>query len=196
MPPEVALDANVDAYFREIVESAAEQASVESTEFGLTYVSALLSSYVRLSQGDRTLLGEPLTLALHRAASESGARRVERLRAVGDTVLYAAGFFEEHLTARGVSLPYVRGLGARAYELAASTFVDTSQLFLDLAERFDDYARVLRLVSDSVAASSAGDGPAGTLLLYERWMKTRSPAAAEALIERGLLPTAPRVTLH
>ncbi len=196
MPPEVALDANVDAYFREIVESAAEQASVDSTEYGLTYVSALLASYVRLSRDDRSLLGEPLTLALHRAASESGARRVERLRAVGDTVLYATGFFEENLTARGVSVPYVRGLGARAYDLAAGTFANASELFTDLAERFDDYARVLRAVSDTVAATSAANSPAGTLALYERWMKTRSPAAADALIERGLIPTVKLGNLH
>lgn len=196
MPPEVALDANVDAYFREIVESAAEQADVESTEYGLTYLSALLASYARPSHDERSLLGEPLTLALHRAAAESGLRRIERLRTIGDTVLYATGFFEEHLTARGVSLPYVRGLGARAYDLAASTFANTSELFLELAEHFDDYSRVLRAVSDTVAASSAAANPAGTLLLYERWMKTRSPAAAEALIERGLLPTAKRGMLH
>lgn len=197
MALEVDLNANVDEYFREVVESAAEQASVESSEYGLTYVSALLSSYARPLARERALLGESLTLALHSAATETAlARRIERLRIVGDAVLYATGFFEEHLAARGVSLPYVRGLGARAYDLAASAFATSSELFAELATRFDDYARVLRAASDAIAATSAGGGPAGTLLLYERWMKTRSPAAADALIERGLLPTTSKNTLH
>ncbi|NLE85786.1 MAG: hypothetical protein GX607_05255 [Myxococcales bacterium] len=188
--------ANVDGFFREIVESAAEQESVESTDLGLAYVTSLLASYVRLSSEDRALLGESLTLALHRAVGASGAERFERLRSVGDAVLYASGFFAEHLSARGVSLPYVRGLGARAYGLAAGTLTGARDLFQELADRFDNYARLLGAVSDTVAATSAASTPAGTLRLYERWMRTGSPAAADALIERGLLPVASKGTLH
>lgn len=188
--------ANVDGFFREIVESAAEQESVESTDLGLAYVTSLLASYVRLSSKDRALLGESLTLALHRAVGASGAERFERLRSVGDAVLYASGFFAEHLSARGVSLPYVRGLGARAYGLAAGTLTGARDLFQELADRFDNYARLLGAVSDTVAATSAASTPAGTLRLYERWMRTGSPAAADALIERGLLPVASKGTLH
>ena len=190
------LGANVDGFFREIVESAAEQESVESTDLGLAYVTSLLASYVRLSSEDRALLGESLTLALHRAVGASGAERFERLRSVGDAVLYASGFFAEHLSARGVSLPYVRGLGARAYGLAAGTLTGARDLFQELADRFDNYARLLGAVSDTVAATSAASTPAGTLRLYERWMRTGSPAAADALIERGLLPVASKGTLH
>lgn len=190
------LGTNVDGFFREIVESAAEHEALESTDLGLAYVTSLLAGYVRLSRDDRQLLGDSLTLALHRAILASGAERFERLRAVGDAVLYASGFFSEHLSARGVSLPYVRGLGARAYALAATTLSGTRDLFQELADRFDNYARLLGAVSDTVAASSAATTPAGTLRLYERWIRTRSPAAAEALIERGLLPVAPRHTVH
>ncbi len=190
------LGANVDGFFREIVESAAEQESVESTDLGLAYVTSLLASYVRLRSEDRALLGESLTLALHQAVLASGAERFERLRSVGDAVLYASGFFSEHLSARGVSLPYVRGLGARAYALAGGTLTGARDLFQELADRFDNYARLLGVVSDTVAATSAASSPAGTLRLYERWMRTRSPAAADALIERGLLPLASKGTLH
>lgn len=196
MTSEFHLGANVDGFFREIVESAAEQESLESTDLGLAYVTSLLASYVRLSPEDRQLLGESLTLALHRAVLASGAERFERLRSVGDAVLYASGFFSEHLSARGVSLPYVRGLGARAYGLAAGTLTGARDLFQELADRFDNYARLLGAVSDTVAATSAASTPAGTLRLYERWMRTRSPAAADALIERGLLPLSPKGTLH
>lgn len=196
MTHEFHLDQNVDGFFREIVEDAAEREAVESTDLGLAYVTSLLTSYVRLGHEDRRLLGESVTLALHRAALASGAERFERLRAVGDAVLYASGFFSDHLSARGVSLPYVRGLGARAYALAAATLTGARDLFQELADRFDGYARLVGAVSDTVAATSAAGTPAGTLRLYERWMRTRSPAAAEALLERGLLPLAPKGTLH
>lgn len=196
MTSEFHLGTNVDGFFREIVANAAEQESVESTDLGLAYVTSLLSSYVRLAPQDRQLLGESLTLALHRALEASAAERFERLRSVGDAVLYASGFFAEHLAARGVSLPYVRGLGARAYGMAASTLIGARDLFQELADRFDNYSRLLGAVSDAVAATSAASTPAGTLRLYERWLKTGSPAAAEALIERGLLPVAHQGTLH
>lgn len=196
MTHEFHLGQNVDGFFREIVDNAAEQEALESTDLGLAYVTSLLAGYVRLSQEDRRLLDESVTLALHRAALSSGTERFERLRAVGDAVLYGSGFFSEHLEARGVSLPYVRGVGARAYSLAATTLTGARDLFQELADRFDSYARLVGAVSDAVAASSAAGTPAGTLRLYERWMRTRSPAAAEALLDRGLLPLAPRGTLH
>lgn len=196
MTSEFHLGTNVDGFFREIVENAAEQESLESTDLGLAYVTSLLAGYVRLTHEDRRLLGESLTLALHRAVLAQGAERFERLRAVGDAVLYASGFFAEHLSARGVSLPYVRGLGARAYGLAATTLVGARDLFQELADRFDNYSRLLGAVSDTMAATSASSTPAGTLRLYERWMRTGSPAAAGALIERGLLPVTKGSTLH
>src|SRR5690554_3622624 len=83
MTHEFHLDQNVDGFFREIVEDAAEREAVESTDLGLAYVTSLLTSYVRLGHEDRRLLGESVTLALHRAALASGAERFERLRAVG-----------------------------------------------------------------------------------------------------------------
>jgi hypothetical protein len=196
MTSEFHLGTKVDGFFREIVENAAEQESVESTDLGLAYVTSLLAGYVRLTPEDRQLLGESLTLALHRAVLAQGAERFERLRSVGDAVLYASGFFAEHLSARGVSLPYVRGLGARAYGLAATSLVGARDLFQELADRFDNYSRLLGAVSDAMAASSAASTPAGTLRLYERWLRTGSPAAAEALIERGLLPVTKGSTLH
>src|SRR5690554_2514037 len=101
MTSEFELGTNVDGFFREIVESAAEQEAVESTDLGLAYITSLLAGYVRLSHEDRQLLGDSLTLALHRALLTKGAERFKRLRAVGDAVLYASGFFSEHLAARG-----------------------------------------------------------------------------------------------
>ena len=47
--------------------------------------------------------------------------RFERLRVIGDGVLYGCGFFGDHFEARGVDRQYLHGLGTRAYGAASST---------------------------------------------------------------------------
>ncbi len=194
------LGANVGLFFRELVENTASREDVDSSDWVLQYVACLLAAYVRPTGHERQLMDEPLTLALHRATHAPYVERFDRLRSVGDTVLYASGFFAEHLAARGVDLRYVRGLGARAYDLASSSLPSTDapeDIFRDLSDRFDEYARLLAAVNDALVAESAANSPEGTLALYERWLKSRSPAVYDALVERGMIPmTRGRGTLH
>ena len=74
------------------------------------------------------------------------ADRFQRLRIIGDGILYGCGFFGDHFEARGVDAKYLRGLGTRAYGEAGAMLrrapgdgpaVRGPDLFAELAENFD-----------------------------------------------------------
>ena len=99
------------------------------------------------------------------------AERFERLRTIGDGVLYGCGFFRDHFEARGVDAKYLHGLGTRAYGAASSMLRHgadgasvpspgrgpyrrrtSSDLFAELADKFDAFVDVLEGVSDTTIA--------------------------------------------
>ena len=69
---------------------------------------------VRRSSGPLTLLFDE---ALH---APDPADRFQRLRILGDGILYGCGFFGDHFEARGVDAKYLRGLGREPYGAAGS----------------------------------------------------------------------------
>jgi hypothetical protein len=125
-----------------------------------------------------------------------GRERFERLRVLGDAVLYTSGFFFDHLRTRGVHLAYVSSLGARAYDGAASMLrhagsgegVRAPELFEELAHNFTPFTEVLATLSSGLLARSAPGSASGALRLYERWLETGSSELARALMSRGISP--------
>ncbi len=124
-----------------------------------------------------------------------GRERFERLRSLGDGVLYTSGFFADHLSTRGVELRYVRTLGARAYDGAATMLRQTSgegtgapDVFRELADNFAMFAEIVSRVADVLQANSAQNSNRQVVRLYERWVKTGSAPLAVALAGKGLTP--------
>ena len=137
----------------------------------------------------------PLTLLLDEAVHVADpAERFERLRTLGDGVLYGCGFFGDHFEARGVDARYLRGLGTRAYGAAGSILrrgpepQTAPDLFAELAVNFDAFVGVLADVADATVAMGV-ENSRGLVKAYERWLKTGSDRLAGALTSRGLVPT-------
>jgi hypothetical protein len=200
--PGISLSTDVRGFFAELVTHATEDRQLQSNEATTAYVAALLADYAHPGAFSRTSLERPFTLLLAEAMESAGQERFERLRAVGDGALYLRGFFREHLETRGVALPYVSAVGARAYDgvaamlrvsvgVGATTGAGESavpDVFGELAARFDAFVELLESVSDRLVAQGAAGSPGGVLKLYERWMKTGSSDIAAALGEHGLVP--------
>jgi hypothetical protein len=136
-----------------------------------------------------------LTLLLDEAVHVADpAERFERLRTLGDGVLYGCGFFGDHFEARGVDPRYLRGLGTRAYGAAGSILrrgpesQTAPDLFAELALNFDAFVGVFSDVADATVAMGIEDSR-GLVKAYERWLKTGSDRLASALTSRGLMPT-------
>jgi hypothetical protein len=192
---EIDLSGDVRGYFAELVEEAAEERRVEAKPAVTTYLATLLADYAHPDNFIRDALDRPFTLLLAEALESAGSERFERLRALGDGVLYVRGFFSEHLETRGVELDYVSSVGARAYDGAASMLrrrgPDTSSapdLFGELAQRFDAFVALLGGVADRIVANGGASSDCGVLKLYERWLRTGSSELAAALGQRGLVP--------
>ncbi len=198
--PTIDLSGNVAQFFRAVLNDAIEEHGVQADDATETYLVALLADYTRPDQLSGETLSRPLTLLLDEALQAAGYDRFERLRSLGDGVLYVSGFFGDHLKNRGVALDYVSSLGARAYDNAAQMLrVGTSgggtdaapDVFSDLAERFADYVRLLRAVADDLLARSARTNKAA-IDVYERWLRTGSSSLAKALTSRGWMPVRTR----
>lgn len=198
----IELSTSISEFFEDVVSGTIEARGYEATEAASTYVVAMLADYTRPGQLGEETLTRPLTLLLDEALQASGLERFERLRTLGDGVLYVSGFFGDHLQNRGVGKTYVSALGARAYENAAamlrqagSSEASAPDLFRELAEKFRMFVNLLADVADSLRARSAVNDRA-MVKLYERWLQTGSAPIAEALSSHGLVPVRGNGMVH
>jgi hypothetical protein len=188
--------ASVSDFFEEIVVDAMKSRRVTASEGARSYVVALLSDLAKPGSPIERTLERPLTLLLDEAlhTPELG-ERFDRLRTLGDGVLYSSGFFADHFEARGVDTTYLIGIGRTAYESAGSLIRAGKgdeapfDLFAELAQGFASFVEVIGEVANATIASGVATSR-GLLKLYERWLKTRSEALAEALTSHGFV--APR----
>lgn len=180
---------SIASFFDEVVEDALKVRQVEASQSATRYLVGVLADYAHPE--DLGPLSRPLALSLQEAlVTNHPAERFERLRQLGDAVLYASGFFADHFAARGLETRYVSSIGSRAYVSAAAMLGPNATLgvFEELASRFEDFASVLTEVANMTAASSA-QGAQNLLKLYERWLKTGSTTVGEALASQGFFPT-------
>jgi hypothetical protein len=185
---------SVSGFFYEVVEDAMKARRVDATDGAMRYLVALLTDYAHPGDDAGDALEKPLTLLLDDALHQSDpAERFQRLRVIGDGVLYGCGFFGDHFEARGVDAKYLHGLGTRAYGAAGSVLrigQDASgpDIFGELAHKFGEFVAVVAEVADSTIAMGA-ESSRGVLRVYERWLKTGSDRLATALTSRGMMPT-------
>ncbi len=182
---------SVSGFFVEVVEDAMKARRVEATEGATHYLVALLADYAHPDRTAGEALERPMTLLLDEALhAPDPAERFERLRVLGDGVLYGCGFFGDHFEARGIDLAYMHGLGTRAYGAASSMLraQEGPDVFGELANRFGVFVDVVAEVADATIAMGT-ENPKGLLKVYERWLKTGSERLASALTSHGVVPT-------
>ncbi len=184
--PIVAAD-SIASFFDEVLEDALKVRKVDASQSAARYLVGVLADYAHPDEGHP--LGKPLALSLQEAlVTHAPAERFERLRQLGDAVLYASGFFADHFAARGLETRYVSSIGMRAYVSAGamlSAGTTKTHLFEELANRFDEFASVFSEVAErTLAQQSSRD----LVKLYERWLKTGSETVAGALVEHGIFP--------
>ena len=171
---------------------------------------ALLADYAASGPAGNQTLSQPLTLLLDSALRTGGHERFERLRAIGDGILYVSGFFSDYLENRGLQVEYYSAFGAQAYDVAGRMLepaglarvaketndsVGTATVLSELARKFRMFVALIHGVADALYAGSA-HSDLGTLRVYERWLRTGSNPLAQALVERGVLPQRGNRVLH
>jgi hypothetical protein len=185
---------NESEFFRESLLVAMEKRGVRPSEQSEVYLTTLLNDHLRSAEAVERL-DEPFAIRLAKAMQITGAERFERLRTLGDDVLFASGFFAQHLERRGLTDDYVKGMGQLAYGGAASAlrgYARERTIFDELAAQFHKFVDLLRHVADSLVTTAAFT-QADFVRLYERWLRTGSEVLANTLLRAGMIPTARRV---
>lgn len=191
--PSIAIAPSINDYFEEVVTDALRSRRVEATQAASHYLVDLLVSYAHPDEESGRQFDRPLTFQLQDALLATGAERFRRLRALGDGVLYALGFFGDHIENRGVDRGYVVSVGTTAYASASSMVfrpiyaAESPDVLGELASKFDGFARAIADVAEGAMVKGARDDGA-VVRLYERWLKTGSGRLAEELGARGLVP--------
>ena len=181
---------NLFDFFHEHVDAAASACGSEMSNDGVYYLSNLL---VERGRVDEQAQPETLVELAMKAQDEGGLRSVSTWRELGDQALYVSGFFRSSLSRRSVSVDYYLSMGASAYGQlsgllrAPGPCGGLDMVYAELADSFEACSEVLQDVRDAVRAHSHSD----ILRLYEEWVTTGSPRAAERLRELGVVPMRP-----
>lgn len=185
---------NVDGFFRELVTQAIKNRGFEPSTASASYVVGLLAEAAKPNASALNVIGESsFTLMLVEAMESQGVARFEKLRLLGDGMLYVSGFFGDHLSRRGLAPYYVKGLGATAYGGAASMLrsvgspVNGPDVFTELSRKFEMFVQLLSYVAEELAARAVRDD-SSLIDVYERWLNVQSDRLTELLLARGLLP--------
>lgn len=191
-PSIIDLNADLEGFFRGVVCDAVRSRGEAASEAVQLYLATLLADYGRPESLQKAVLDTPFTLLLTEALEARGTERFERLRRLGDDVLYVAGFFGDHIARRGVEPSFIIALGARAYEGAADILRAAGRqssgpdVFSELARRFEPLVDVLSDVSDKINARAART-PEDIVGLYGRWLESGSPSLGAELARWGLV---------
>jgi hypothetical protein len=192
-PSSIAVSTSVSDYFKGVVDDALRSRNIEASTEASHYLVGILCDYAHLEEGTSSAFSRPLVFQLRDALEASGPERFQRLRALGDGVLYGIGFFGGHIELRGIDRSYVMSVGVTAYDNAAAMLQRTNRraghdVLTELAKKFEKFVHVLNEVAEG-ALAHATPGPRGLVQLYERWLKTGSTRLAQELGARGLVPT-------
>jgi hypothetical protein len=189
---------SVSDFFEEAVADAMRSRGVTASDGAKSYVVGLLSDLAKPGSAIERTLERPLTLLLDEALhTPQLGERFDKLRALGDGVLYSSGFFADHFEARGVDSGYIIGIGKTAYDSASSLITSRSSrdvtqttaaldIFKELSASFARFVEVIGEVANATIARGVATSK-GLIKLYERWLKTRSDKLGEALASHGFV---------
>ena len=194
---------NVAEYFRDSLNSALTRQHVKAEEDTVYYVVNLLAWFVRsenlFPQSALGRGGQPLALTYAEAVeAKTQDERAASLRKLGDVALVIAGLFAASFSRKLVDIDYYIAMGGNAYGMLSeqppnSVRVRTFRaVFGELSAKFQAFVEALAEVADNTPLGSQTD----VLRLYEIWMRTGSPYAAERLRRHGIEPARAAVSVR
>ena len=192
MSASIAVAPSMTQFFHGVVNDALRARHVEASTEASGYLVNILCEYAHPGEEAHSTFSEPLTFLLRDALEANGQERLRRLRALGDGVLYAIGFFGEHLTQRGADRRYIEQVGATAYQHAAAMMRlrlaqrGEPSIFSELSQNFERFAKVLGDVAEETIGAMVRDSQS-LVRVYERWLRTGSSRLAGELGMHGIV---------
>lgn len=187
--------ANLQEFFRDSLEDALRSQNVRADAHTAHYVVNLLTLYARSERFyDTTDNGyelRPLAFMLSDALeSDSEHERNQLLQRLGDVALFIAGFFSHSFARKLVDIDYYVSMGGTAYGHLSESMRKSSRshvfcsIFDELAGKFQRFVDVLNEIAEMAYTHTDRD----IMRLYEVWLRTGSPRAADKLRQLGVVP--------
>jgi len=182
--------ANTTEFFRSRIHNAINHSGIETSEMAEFYIVNLLDQYREVSklfaeEGDGPLL-KPLALMLEEAEGADVQAKRACLKKLGDTALYIAGFFTDHVHKSLVNLDYYISMGGSAYGTLSTLQRKRAiqELYYELATKF---SVLVRVIADVSPWSQHIDNQR-LVRLYEMWLET-GDERLEAILKREGIDT-------
>jgi hypothetical protein len=184
---------DVRSFFETSLQEVSERQGVSATQPTLTYVAGMLTRFSRTERlVEKTPDGKriPVLALLYAKANSapSANERSETMQRLGDVALFLSGVFSESFNRKLVDVDYCISMGASAYDYlsepvhASPHNRDNLSVFAELSRKFTYFVDVL----NEVCEQSAGRSNRDLMRLYEVWLRTRSPRAAQQLRALGV----------
>jgi len=181
---------NTKEFFRTRIHNAISYNGIETSEMAEFYVVNLLDQYREVSklfsdEGDGPVL-QPLALMLDEAERADTIARRMCLKKLGDTALYVAGFFTDHVHKSLVNLNYYISMGGSAYGTLSTIERKRAiqELYYELATKFSILVKVIA----DVAPWSQHIDNQQLVRVYARWLES-GDRRLEAILKREGIDT-------
>jgi hypothetical protein len=181
-------------HFEELIDEGFRHLSIKPSYSVRTYLVDLLSAFQdtkKLFPPEWTESGEKVQHTLAemwlKALSSPSPVRIDLLQNLGDRALYVSGVFSESLTRSLVDVDYYCEMGTSAFRVLAEEVKEETKVhtYKKVSEYFLECSDVLYFVAGKVGLRSE----ANLMRVYERYLRTGSPLAKEALVQSGLWST-------
>lgn len=179
-------------FFTATVEEIVKQRGYDISEMARWYLSNLLTTYLRTDKlsfpNKKNFPERPFALTFLEAQNVKKQDSVLQLKHLGDTTLYLTGYFGKSFENSLLTVDYYRTLGILSYRRISLLTVpqmksDTAPLFKELAQKFNNLAKILEEISETHQLNTASD----IIMVYKKWLLTRSKKLEKWLRERGVL---------
>lgn len=188
---ELVMGSSLKEFFKSILDEVIRRQRIVIAEMTEFYLVNLLSEFAAsdklFSQEQEGRKDhEPLAVMYHRALQQEREERIRTLRRLGDVSLYKAGFFAGALQSSVVGPDYYIQMGGTAYGQVAdlSPGAGFADVYRELCSKFRALVEVLEEIS---ARGMVQGGAAGTLKVYETWVRTGSNKLERVLVDAGML---------
>lgn len=183
-----------EEYFREKVNVAATELKIEIDDHLEFYLVNLLCEFIDLSrvneQAADDVFEQPLALMLQKALESPVTAQPKIFKAIGDTSLYVAGYFQDYFNRKAFDLGYYITIGSNAYAHLSGIMRERHRdenfatIYEGLAGKFDKLVDVVAEVSDS----HGGNDNNNILAIYDRWNRVKSDRLRRILERQGIHP--------
>ncbi len=175
-------------FFRERVQGALTDLSIDASEMSEFYLVNLLHEYHDASklfsmEGDGPVM-EPLAILLKRALEGDLMERRRYLKRLGDTALYVAGFFSDYINRSLVDIDYYISMGGGAFGSLSNAVrqQQLKELYLEIALKFGAFVNVLTLVAPWAQHIDNRQ----LVQIYARWLMSGDERLKEVLEREGI----------